>query len=139
MKMRYDRLKSKTDESDLLLKFDKVKRPVFRDIPPLPPPLKWKDYSNGKESFILPAPLWSSPQPPPRRDILQTNFDQPITNLIGKTNNVIEMVPKNKKGELDKLYLHLLTQLSKRFPEVEEDTKNIDDKNNEKINELPIL
>ena len=40
MKMRYDRLKSKTDESDLLLKFDKVKRPVFRDIPPLPPPLK---------------------------------------------------------------------------------------------------
>ena len=49
------------------------------------------------------------------------------------------MVPKNKKGELDKLHLHLLTQLSKRFPEVEEDTKNIDDKNNEKINELPIL
>ena len=30
------------------------------------------------------------------------------------------------------------TQLSKLFPEVEEDTKIIDDKNDEKINELPI-
>ena len=30
------------------------------------------------------------------------------------------------------------TQLSKRFPEVEDSTKIIDDKNDEKINELPI-
>ena len=136
---RYDRLKPKTDESDLLRKFNKLKRPVFRDIPPWPPSLKRKDYSNGEESFIMPGPLWSSPQPPPRRDILQTNFDQPITNLIDKANNVIAMVPKYKKGELDKLDLHLSTQLSKLFPEVEDGTKIIGDKNDEKINELPIL
>ena len=133
---RYDRLKPKTDESDLLRKFNKLKRPVFRDIPPLPPPLKRKDYSNGEESLILPGPLWSPPQPPPRRGILETNFLQPITNLIDKANNVIEMVPKNKKGELDKLDLHLSTQLSKLFPEVEDGTKIIDDKNDEKINEI---
>ena len=48
------------------------------------------------------------------------------------------MVPKNKKEELDKLDLHLSTQLSKLFPEVEDGTKIIDDKNDEKINELPI-
>ena len=49
------------------------------------------------------------------------------------------MVPKYKKGELDKLDLHLSTQLSKLFPEVEDGTKIIGDKNDEKINELPIL
>ena len=80
----------------------------------------------------------SPPQPPPRPDILQTNFDRPITNLINKANNVIEMVTKNKKDELDKLDLHLSTQLSKLCPEVEDGTKIIDDKNDEKINELPI-
>ena len=70
--------------------------------------------------------------------ILQTNFDQPITNLVDKANNVIEIVPKNKKEELDKLDLHLSTKLSKLFPELEDDTKIIDNKNDEKINELPI-
>ena len=49
------------------------------------------------------------------------------------------MVPKNKKEELDKLDLHLSTQLSKLFPEVEDSKKIIDDKNDEKINELSIL
>ena len=85
----------------------------------------------------MPGPP-SPPQPPPRPDILQTNFDRTITNLIDKANNVIEMVPKNKKEELDKLDLHLSTQLSKLFPEVEDSTKIIDDKNDEKMNELPI-
>ena len=100
---RYDRLKPKTDESDLLRKFDKLKKPVFRNIPPSPPlPLKRKDYSDDEESLILPGPPSSSPQPPPRPDILQTNFDRSITNLIDKANNVIEMVPKNKKEELNK-------------------------------------
>ena len=60
----------------------------------------------------MPGPP-SPPQPPPRPDILQTNFDRTITNLIDKANNVIEMVPKNKKEELDKLDLHLSTQLLK--------------------------
>ena len=48
------------------------------------------------------------------------------------------MVLKNKKEELDKLDLHSSTQLSKLFPEVEDGTKIIDDKNDKKINELPI-
>ena len=136
---RYDRLKPKTDESDLLRKFDKLKKPVFSNIPPSPPPpLKRKDYSDDKESLILPEPPSSPPQPPPRPDILQTNFDRPVTNLINKANNVIEMVPKNKKEELDKLDLQLSTDLSKNFPEGEDGTKVIDDKNDEKINELPI-
>ena len=91
---RYDRLKQKTDKSDFLRKFDKLKKLVFHDIPPSPPPpLKRKDYSDDEKSLILPE-LPSSPATP---DILQTNFDQPITNLIDKANNVIEMVPKNKK------------------------------------------
>ena len=48
---RYDRLEPKTDESDLLCKFDKLKKPLFRDIPPSPPlPLNIKDYSGDKES-----------------------------------------------------------------------------------------
>ena len=42
---RYHRLKTKTDKSDLLRKFDKLKKPVFRDIPPSsPPPLKKKKF-----------------------------------------------------------------------------------------------
>ena len=137
---RYDRLKLKTDESDLLRKFDKLKKPVFHDITPSPPPpLKRKDYSDDEESLILPGPPSSISQPPPRPDILQTNFNRPTTNLIDKANNVTEIVPKNKKEELDKLDLHLSTQLSKLFPEVEDGTKIIDDKSDEKINELPTL
>ena len=94
---RYDRLKPKTNETDLLRKFDKLK-PVFRNIPLSPPPLlKRKDYSDDEESLILLGPPSSPPQWPPRPDILQTNFDRPITNLINKANNVIEMVPKNNK------------------------------------------
>ena len=111
---RYDRLKLKTDESDLLRKFDKLKKPVFHDITPSPPPpLKRKDYSDDEESLILPGPPSSISQPPPRPDILQTNFNRPTTNLIDKANNVTEIVPKNKKEELDKLDLHLSTQLLK--------------------------
>ena len=137
---RYDRLKLKTDESDLLRKFDKLKKPVFHDITPSPPPpLKRKDYSDDEESLILLGPPSSISQPPPRPDILQTNFNRPTTNLIDKANNVTEIVPKNKKEELDKLDLHLSTQLSKLFPEVEDSKKIIDDKNDEKINELSIL
>ena len=48
------------------------------------------------------------------------------------------MVPKNKKEELDKLDLHLSTQLSKLFPKVEDGTKTIHDRNDKKINELLI-
>ena len=106
---------------------------MFCDIPPSsPPPLKRKDYSHDEESLIFPGPSSSPLQPPPRPDILQTNFDRPITNLIDEANNVIEMVPKNKNEELDKLDLHLSTQFSKFFPEVEDGTKIIDDRNDKK-------
>ena len=95
---RYDRLKPKTGESDLLRKFDKLKKTVFCNIPPSPTlPLKRKVYSDDEESLILPGPPLSPPQPPPRPNILQKNFDRPKTNWIDKANNVIEMVPKNKK------------------------------------------
>ena len=95
---RSDRLKPKTDESDLLRQFDKLTKTVFCNIPPSPTlPLKRKVYSDDEESLILPGPPSSPPQPPPRLDILQKNFDRPITNWIDKANNVIEMVPKNKK------------------------------------------
>ena len=58
---RDNRLKPKTDESDLLCKFDKLKKTVFRDIPPSPlPPLR-KDYSDDEESLILPGPPSSPP------------------------------------------------------------------------------
>ena len=72
---RYDRLKRKTDESDLLRKFDKLKKPVFSNISPSPPlPLKRKNYSDDKESLILSGPPSSPPQPPPRHDNLQATF-----------------------------------------------------------------
>ena len=45
---------------------------------------------------------------------------------------------QSKKEEFHKLDLHLLTQISKLFPEVEDGTKIINDKTDEKINELPI-
>ena len=112
---------------------------MFHDIPPSPPPpLKIKDYSDDEESLILPGPPSSPLQPPPRPDILETNFDRPITNSIDKSTNIIKMVPQSKKEELDKLDLHLSTQLSNLFPEVEDVTKIIDDKNDEKIDELLI-
>ena len=62
-----------------------------------------------------------------------------MTNLINKANNIIEMIPKNKKQDLDKYDLYLSEQLSKLFPEVEDDGGSYLDQNeNQKINELPI-
>ena len=49
------------------------------------------------------------------------------------------MIPKNKKQDLDKYDLYLSEQLSKLFPEVEDDGGSYLDQNeNQKINELPI-
>ena len=62
-----------------------------------------------------------------------------MTNLINKANKIIEMIPKNKKQDLDKYDLYLSEQLSKLFPEVEDDGGSYLDQNeNQKINELPI-
>ena len=54
---------------------------------PLKRPDIEKDYND---SFLLP------PQSP-TLETLKTDFDRPITNIINKANNVIEMIPKKRK------------------------------------------
>ena len=87
---------------------------MFRDIPSSSPlPLKrlhieqYYDYT-----FLLPQSL--------SVEALKTDFDRPIRNVIDKANNIIEMVPKNEKQDLDKYDIHLSEQFSKLFPEVED-------------------
>ena len=81
-----------------------------------------------------------SPQKPTVKS-LKTDFDFHITNLIDKANNVIEMIPKNEKQDLDKYDLYLSEQLSKLFPEEEDGGGKyvwLDNDDDQKINELPI-
>ena len=74
---------------------------MFGDIPPSQPfPLKRPDIANYYDDTFLP------PQTP-NVEALKTDFDHPITNLIDKANNIIEMVPKNEKQDLDKYDIHL--------------------------------
>ena len=83
---------------------------MFGDIPPSQPlPLKRPDVAKYYDDTFLP------PQTP-TAEALKTDFDHPITNLIDKANNIIEMVPKNEKQDLDKYDIHLSEQLSKLFP-----------------------
>ena len=111
---------------------------MFRDIPPSPPlPLKRLDIEEEyDDTFFLPPRS-------PTVEALKTDFDRPITNQIDKTNNVIEIVSKSEKKDLDKFELHLSEQLSKPFPEVEDGGgKYIFQENNnnyQKLAELPIL
>ena len=87
---------------------------MFRDILPSPPlPLKRPDIQKYYEDTFLP------PQTP-TVEALKTDFDRPKTNLIDKANNIIKMVPKNEKQDLDKDDIHFSEQLSKLFPEVED-------------------
>ena len=81
---------------------------MFRDIPP-PLPLKRPDIEKDYDDTFLP------PQTPTVED-----FIRPIINLIDKANNIIEMVTKKEKQDLDKYDIHLSEQLSKLFPEVED-------------------
>ena len=76
--------------------------PLFRDIPPSPPlSLKMPDLEKDHDdTFLI---LLQSPT----IEALKTDFDCPITNLIDKANNIIEMIPKNEKQDLDKFDLHL--------------------------------
>ena len=82
------------------------------------------------------------PLPPqtPTAEALKTDFNHHITNLIDKANNIIEMVPKNEKQDLDKYDIFLSEQLSKLFPEVEDGGGGgyLGQEDNQKINELPI-
>ena len=87
---------------------------MFRDIPPSPPlPLKRLDIEQDYDyTFLLPKNL--------SVEALKTDFDRLIRNVIDKANHIIEMVPKNKKQDLDKYDIHLSEQFSKLFPEVED-------------------
>ena len=58
---------------------------------PLKRPYIEKDYDN---TFLPPQT--------PTVEALKPNFVRFITNLIDKANNITEMVPKNKKKDLDK-------------------------------------
>ena len=80
------------------------------------------------------------PPQTPTVEALKADFDHPITNLIDKANNIIEMVPKNKKQDLDKYDIHLSEQLSKLFPEVEgvSGGEYLGQEDDQKINELLI-
>ena len=109
---------------------------MSRDIPASPPlPLRRPDTEKEYNDTFLRHPQ------SPTVEALKTDFDRPITNLIDKANNVIEMIPKNEKQDLDKYDLHLSEQLSKLFPEVEDGGGKYvsqDNDDDQKINELPI-
>ena len=78
-----------------------LRTPLFRDIPPPPPlPLKRTDIEKDYDDTLL------LPQTPPNIQVLKTDFDRPITNLIDKANNIIEMVSKNQKQDLDNNDIH---------------------------------
>ena len=81
------------------------------------------------------------PPQTPTVEALKTDFYCPITNLIDKANNIIEMVSKNRKQDLDKYDINLSEQLSKLYPEVENGSGGgyLGQEDNKKINELPIL
>ena len=109
---------------------------MLQDIPLSPPlPLRRPDIEREyNDTFLRPPQSLTV-------EALKTDFDRPITNLIDKANNVIEVIPKNEKQDLDKYDLHLSEQLSKLFPEVKANSgKNFsqDNENDQKMNELPI-
>ena len=95
-------------------------------------PLKSPDIEKDYDDTFLPPQI-------PTAEALKTDFGCPITNLIDKANNIIEMVPKNEKQDLDKYDLHLSEQLSKLFPEVEDGSGDgyLGQEDDQKINELP--
>ena len=107
---------------------------MFGDIPASPLlSLKRPDIEKDYDDTFLP------PQTP-TVEALKTDFDCPITNLIDKANNIIEMVPKNEKQDLDKYDIHLSEQLSKLFSEVEDGSggEYLGQEDDQKINELSI-
>ena len=97
------------NDEELLRRYSDLTTPLCRDIPPSPPfPLKRPDIEKDYDDTLL------LPQTP-TVEALKTDFDLPITNLIDKANNIIEMVLKNEKQDLDKNDLHLSEQLSELF------------------------
>ena len=79
------------EEEELLGRYNNLREPLFQDIPPsLPFLLRRPEIEKDNDDSFLP------PQPP-IVDVLKTDFDYPITNLVDKANNIIEMMPKNQK------------------------------------------
>ena len=132
---RYDNLKAPlNNDEELLRRRNDLRAPLFRDIPPSSPlPLKRPDIEKYYDDTFLP------PQTP-TGEALKTDFDCPITNLIDKANNIMEMVPKNEKQDLDKDDIYLSEQLSKLFPEVDDGGGDgyLGEEDDQKINEFPI-
>ena len=117
----------------MLRRYNDLRTPLFQDIPPSPSlPLKRPDIEKDYDDTFLPRQI-------PTVEALKTDFGCPITNLIDKANNIIEMVPKNEKQDLDKYDLHLSEQLSKLFPEVEDGSGDVylGQEDDQRINELP--
>ena len=80
-----------SEEEELLRRYNNLREPLFQDIPPsLPFLLRRPEIEKDNDDSFLP------PQPP-IVDVLKTDFDCPITNLVDKANNIIEMIPKNEK------------------------------------------
>ena len=107
---------------------------MFQDIPPSPPlPLKRPDIEKYYDDTFL--PLQS-----PTVEVLKTDSDLPITNLIDKAKNILEMVTKKEKQDLDKYDIHLSKQLSKILPEEQDDGGGgyLGQEDNQKINESRI-
>ena len=123
-----------SNDKELLRRWNDLRTPLFQDIQPSPPlPLKRPDIEKDYDDTFLP------PQTPTVQ-ALKTDFDCPITNLIDKANNIIEMVPKKEKQDLDKYDIHFWKQLSKLFPEIQDDGGGgyLRQEDDQKINESPI-
>ena len=108
---RYNNLKAlPNSEEELIHRYNDLRTPLFRDIPPLPPLLlKRPDIEKEYDDTFL------RPPQSPTVEALKTDFDCPITNLIDKANNVIEMIPKNEKQDLDGYDLHLSNSFQSSF------------------------
>ena len=123
-------------EEELLRRYNDLRTPLFQDIlPSLPLPLRRPDIEKEYDDTFL------KPPQSPTLETLKTDLDRPITNLIDKANNVIGMIPKSEKQDLDKYDLHLSEQLSKLFSKVEEGSGKFvgqDNDDDQKTNELPI-
>ena len=89
---RYNNLKALlNNDEELLRRYNDHRTPLFRDISLSPPlPQKRPDIEKDYDDTFLP-PQTSTVE------ALKTDFDRPITNLIDKGNNIIELVPKNEK------------------------------------------
>ena len=87
---KYNNLKTPLNDEELLHRYNDLRTPLLRDVPPSPPPpLRRPDIKKEYDDTFLPG------RQNPTTDALKTDFDRPITSLIDKANNIIEMILKN--------------------------------------------